>query len=239
MRLVHEALNASGNLFSAKTRSFLAMLGVLIGAAAVVALLYCGQIATDEAVKPFKSMGVNLLNASFSANQGRDEARMPSGQALAQLVREVRGISDFSPMATIFQRAHINNHELDGQIAVVGGNFSELTKSFVELGRGFSPYDLNQPYCVVGADIVKQMRRLGQFVVVGQKIRLGDTFCQVIGVPPEYQQNWFIPFNLNQAIMVQFGFAQQHFSRVKISSVLFLLAEGVNPSEAQFGKSLI
>ena len=56
------ALQALNNLVNAKLRSFLAVLGILVGTAAVVALVLLGQIATQKALAQFKSLGTDLLS---------------------------------------------------------------------------------------------------------------------------------------------------------------------------------
>src|SRR3989338_1564558 len=54
--------NAISNLLSAKLRSFLAILGVLVGTASVVALISSSELATAHAVAQFKKLGTNLLS---------------------------------------------------------------------------------------------------------------------------------------------------------------------------------
>ena len=52
------------NLFSSKLRSVLALLGVLVGTASVVAMVSGGELATNEAIKQFKTLGTDLLAVS-------------------------------------------------------------------------------------------------------------------------------------------------------------------------------
>ncbi len=63
--LIHQALL---NFLSAKLRSFLAILGVLVGTAAVVALISLGQLATDKALAEFKDLGTDLLAVTLYTN---------------------------------------------------------------------------------------------------------------------------------------------------------------------------
>src|ERR1700675_4084832 len=57
------------NLFSAKIRSLLAVLGILVGTGSVVALISSSQLATEHALSEFKKLGTNLL-AVMLANNG-------------------------------------------------------------------------------------------------------------------------------------------------------------------------
>src|SRR3990167_9682298 len=56
------------NLVGAKLRSFLAVLGILVGTGSVVALISSSELATMSALAQFKSLGTNLLSMSLSDN---------------------------------------------------------------------------------------------------------------------------------------------------------------------------
>jgi len=56
---------AISNLFSAKLRSMLALLGILIGTASVVAMISGGQLAASRALQEIKALGTNLLTVSI------------------------------------------------------------------------------------------------------------------------------------------------------------------------------
>ena len=50
MNFIGHCQQALVNLTASKLRSFLAVLGILVGTAAVVALISCGQLATEKAL---------------------------------------------------------------------------------------------------------------------------------------------------------------------------------------------
>jgi len=54
MKLKFHINEALLNLFSAKLRSTLALLGILVGTASVVAMVSGGKLATNEALKQFQ-----------------------------------------------------------------------------------------------------------------------------------------------------------------------------------------
>ena len=54
------------HLLASKLRSLLAMLGIVVGSGAVVALLSCGHMATDEALSHFKSLGTDVIALGVS-----------------------------------------------------------------------------------------------------------------------------------------------------------------------------
>ena len=49
------------NLYYAKLRSILALIGILVGSASVVAMVLGGQLATNETLKQFQALGTDLF----------------------------------------------------------------------------------------------------------------------------------------------------------------------------------
>src|SRR3990167_7293144 len=54
------------SLYFSKLRSTLALLGILVGTASVVAMVLGGELATQEALRQFKTLGTDLLALSIS-----------------------------------------------------------------------------------------------------------------------------------------------------------------------------
>src|SRR5690349_4979495 len=71
MKYIEHAKEGLLNLYFSKLRSILALLGVLVGTASVVAMVLGGQLATNEALKQFKSLGTDLL--AMTINVASDE----------------------------------------------------------------------------------------------------------------------------------------------------------------------
>src|SRR5215217_6423566 len=59
---------AVASMLSHKLRSFLTMLGIIIGVAAVIALVAVGQGAQQQVVSQFQSLGSNLLTVTTEQN---------------------------------------------------------------------------------------------------------------------------------------------------------------------------
>jgi putative ABC transport system permease protein len=66
MKLVHHIHEGVANLMASRLRSILALLGILVGTASVVAMVSGGELATNEALKQFKTLGTDLLACSVS-----------------------------------------------------------------------------------------------------------------------------------------------------------------------------
>src|SRR5688500_10776518 len=95
------------NLYSSKLRSFLAILGVLVGTASVVAMVLGGELATKEALYQFKALGTDLL--AVSVNMSSEEGVEISGKAehlnLSQtkaLLHSDKAILQIAPYTQLF-----------------------------------------------------------------------------------------------------------------------------------------
>lgn len=62
--------DAIDNMRAVRQRTLLSLVGVAIGAAAVVALLNIGENTSDEAARQFKSMGTDLIIVQDSPSMG-------------------------------------------------------------------------------------------------------------------------------------------------------------------------
>jgi putative ABC transport system permease protein len=56
---------ALNSIFSNKLRSFLTMLGIIIGVSAVISLVSLGQGATNQVTEQVQSLGSNLLTVNI------------------------------------------------------------------------------------------------------------------------------------------------------------------------------
>src|SRR5579871_1356448 len=74
MKYFQHAREGLFNLYFSKLRSTLALLGVLVGTASVVAMVMGGELATNEALKQFKSLGTDLLAASINTTSDEDHS---------------------------------------------------------------------------------------------------------------------------------------------------------------------
>ncbi|SPX61426.1 ABC transporter permease [Legionella feeleii] len=121
MTLFSHFQQALVNLSSSKLRSFLAVLGILVGTAAVVALISCGQLATEKALEQFKALGTDLLAISvYQKTQDKthsNESQIPI-ELWRQLPDRIPAILQIAPYSTAYQPLSFQGKILQG--AVIG-----------------------------------------------------------------------------------------------------------------------
>lgn len=193
------------NLGAAKLRSFLAVLGILVGTAAVVALISCGQLATEKALAQFKALGTDLLAVTvFQKEQGQSQ-HGASAVPLAfwrQFPDKIPDILQVAPYATAYQTMSFNGQILQG--GVIGADESLAKVIHINLARGHfvSFVDVFEHYCVIGDGLARQMQKLSLDSPIGKQLRIGRMLYTIIGVAEPWLENGFFNEDINQAVII-------------------------------------
>ena len=87
------------NLSTSKMRSFLTMLGIIMGVASVIILVSLIQGMSNDMTATFESMGTNLINVTIT---GRGGNRSISAEDIQKFVEENSNVIDsVSPVVTL------------------------------------------------------------------------------------------------------------------------------------------
>ena len=220
---VREALM---NLFSAKLRSLLAILGILVGTGSVVALISSSELATDHALAQFKKLGTNLLAVMLSpgspntASSGQSSTLKLSDMQTIQ--NQVPAIEKIVPYTTLFQPMYFRDIQFNGQILGATEALAQIVKINMESGRFVSFLDANSFYCVVGHDIGAQIRAKG-LNPINQQINIGKDVYTIIGVADYWEPNLFLFANINEGVIIPLSLSLLTNTNIQIQNVLFQL----------------
>jgi putative ABC transport system permease protein len=174
------------SLFANKTRSFLTMLGVIIGVASVVALLSLGNGASASITGQVQSIGTNLIfvfPGSLSGRPGETVAAqnltMDDYQAISNLGLPLNGIApQFAGQAEIVAPSADKNASISGTTPAHFALQDLRTTSGTLFDEGQSR--AGAPVAVLGANLAKDL--FGNGTAVGQTVRVKDQTLRVIGV---------------------------------------------------------
>lgn len=213
MRLRSYVIQAWSNLWAYKLRSMLAVLGVLVGTASVVALVSGGQLATKHALDQFKGLGINLISVTIVRQadaQVGDAAKtthqiMPTDDQLLTLQRSSKGIEAVSAYAMLYQPMHYQGKEIASTVVGVSHAFWPILQMHATEGRVTSVLDQHQPMCVLGGHVRQQLLTMGVFLPVKKMVPVGHYDCPVIGVLPTQARNFFVYADLNQSVIVPYA----------------------------------
>ena len=176
-------------------RSFLTILGIVIGVAAVIIMVTIGGGATAQISQQISSLGTNLLMVRVGQRMGG------GGQAVAApafkqadiqaIYREVPSIAAIAPSSSQRLVAVYGNKNWSTTATGVDNEFFKVRNWTVESGRQFLDSELRagKAVCLVGATVRSEL--FGEQDPIGGKIRLDTFSCQVIGVLEAKGQSTF------------------------------------------------
>lgn len=143
--------NINGN----KSRSFLTVLGVLIGVAAIIALISIVQGVTGSITSQVMDMGANKVTVQIMGTPLKQGLTNSDIDNIKQ-VENLKGVSpSISGKTSIVYNGNImEDTSVQGRNDVHFANTSDL----VEMGRGINILDVENKsrVCLVGSDIVKE-----------------------------------------------------------------------------------
>ncbi len=228
MKLQSHFFEAWSNLISTKLRTFLAILGVLVGTASVVAMVSGGELATRAALAQFKLLGTNLLAVQLSSAAGStSNQKLPLKTAL-QIVNNVPQLEVASPYTMIYMPLSYNGHNIEGQIVGVTNNIMNIMKLKMQSGRFISFLDTYESFCVVGQSVYQTIKQSTLKNPIGQQITLGNQFLTIIGVVESVDNNSFMYVDVNNAVFVPIQESLLLNKYTDISNILLRLAPDAN-----------
>lgn len=188
MLLTQNLLTALRSLMANKLRSGLTILGIVIGVAAVVALMAIGSGATSDITSRIQSAGTNLLSIQ-SGRMQRPQAggAPPSFSALTykdyQAVQAA--LTDVAGIAPVYQSNSTVVFENDSYSVSVTGTSEDYLKVYsyeMQRGRFFTAEDRqnNKQVAVLGATTAGEL--FPSTEAVGQTVKIDDVRFTVVGV---------------------------------------------------------
>jgi putative ABC transport system permease protein len=172
-----------------KLRSFLTILGVVIGVAAVIILMSIGQGTTSSIMSSLEGLGSNLLFVSPGQTSGAGGVRAAFGSATtltledAQAIAdEVPGLATVAPSSQSFLQLIYQDKNTRAQVMGVTPEYQVAYNLVVGNGSFISQddYDSYQRVVVLGPTVASTL--FGEDDPWGQTIRIGNTVATVIGV---------------------------------------------------------
>ena len=180
-------LMAWASLIANKLRSLLTMLGIIIGVAAVIALVSIGNGVKQDIENSISSLGSNLLVVLPGAP--RTPGARPSQGSMKSLkisdyeaIAKLEGVKAASPMTNGSYVVIYQNKNWTTSVAGVNSNFQDVNNWTMTSGRFFSDKNVQnrERVAVVGQTVVKNL--FTDEDPVGKEIRVKNIPFRVIGV---------------------------------------------------------
>ncbi|MFA6216979.1 MAG: ABC transporter permease [Candidatus Omnitrophota bacterium] len=177
-------------MLSHKMRAFLSILGILIGVAAVIAMLAIGQGAKASIEKQLASLGSNLLVVRPGASRSGGVS-MEAGTTTRLTLEDVTAIEKLknyvksaSPSVTGRAQVVYGNKNWNTQVEGVGVNYAQLRSSVPTVGRFFTEEEvkMRDKVALLGTTVVKEV--FGNANPIGKTIKINLINFRVIGILP-------------------------------------------------------
>ena len=166
-------------------RSFLTMLGIIIGVAAVIILVTLGGGATKQVTEQISSLGSSLLMVTPGKHMGpgQSSGAAPFKQADAEaLARDIPSLAAVAPVASQPMTAILGNENWSTTVTGSTEEFFQVGNRRIKIGRIFSASEARAgtAVCVIGETV--RAKLFGRQDPIGGNIRLNKISCQVIGL---------------------------------------------------------
>lgn len=229
------------NLYAAKQRTILALIGIVIGIGSVIAMVSIGTIVSAEALKQFKGMGTDILTIrkDFSWEQ---KATQKSDVPIQ--LNDALNIPVFCPTVLAVAPYISQDGEMSytGKIIKVEGGsvlgvtqaFSGINKLRVENGRFISDLDEYDHFCVIGNSIYQKIKESGVSNIIGEKIKLGGAIFTIAGVIEKASGGGMMrQFEPNESAYIHITTAMRLKGNAEISTITAQIKPGASAQSAQ------
>jgi putative ABC transport system permease protein len=169
-------------------RSFLTMLGVVIGVGAVIVLVTLGEGASAKVRADIAKLGENLLIVSSGAQRrgpSSTPARPFERSDAEAVAREISGLAGLAPAASRQMLVVYGNRNWRTQVTGSTEAYLAVRGYAVASGRSFAPGEVSggRAVCLIGQTVREEL--FGTQDPLGEAVRLGRTPCEVIGTLSE------------------------------------------------------
>ena len=172
-----------------KMRSFLSMLGIIIGVAAVIIMMAIGQGSKESIRKELSTMGTNLLTIRPGADMRGGVRQDPSSMQTLKpadyerILREKKFVTKVSPEVTASGQVIYGNNNTNTSMYGESTEYLEIKQWEIEDGECFTDEDIKKAakVVVVGKTIVTEL--FGEHVdPIGKTIRFKSIPMRIVGV---------------------------------------------------------
>lgn len=214
-------------------RSFLTILGIVIGVGAVITMVTLGNGATAQVTGEIASLGSNMLQVrpgqGFRGPGGtRSTADMFEIADAEAISREIYGINAVAPTASTAAQAIYGNKNWSTSVMGSTNAYLEVRDWSLRDGQLFTDAELRagKTVCIIGTTVRKEL--FGDGNPLGAHIRIGKLSCQVIGLLESKGQSSF-GHDQDDVVLIPLRTLQRRVAgNTDVSTIYVSATEGVS-----------
>ncbi|MFQ2193669.1 MacB family efflux pump subunit [Aeromonas jandaei] len=217
-----------------RMRTFLTMLGIIIGIAAVVSVVALGQGARTKVIDQINAMGTNTIE--IFPGKGWGDEKMASIQTLNKgdldALLGQPYLAGASPEIASAGQLRYRNKTSSGSVTGVSNDYFKVKGMTLVSGRLLEWQDIQQRAAVAVVDKKSIGSLLGKDDPVGKVVMVGTLPVRIIGVvsqetgfgPSSQSVNVWLPYSAVMSRLI----SQHHFSQLTIR-----VKDGIQPALAE------
>jgi putative ABC transport system permease protein len=176
-------------------RSFLTVLGIVIGVAAVVAMVTLGKATTLQVQKSIASLGTNVLQIRPGQGFGRGGGGpRPSDfdpQDVEAIAKQITGVTAVAPQAQSTGTAIYEGANWSTTVNGTTNGYFQVQPWTLTSGRYFTPVEeeSGKAVCIIGSTVYTNLYKTAP--ALGTRMRISGISCDVIGILTTKGQSGF------------------------------------------------
>jgi putative ABC transport system permease protein len=224
MSIMESFRSALQSVMANKMRSFLTMLGIIIGISSVITIVSIGEGGKKAITGEFENIGTNVINVSVKSRNNNIEARdyftMQDAELIKEKIPEVTSITlsngDFGSVKT-------ESKSKDASINGINESYTELAKTDMAEGRFINERDVQTLRNVIVIDDISAEKLFGKQSAIGQRVKLtignNNLNVSVIGVTKTANSGMASMFgdNMPATIYIPITISDKILTRTEIS----------------------
>ncbi|MEA3431629.1 MAG: ABC transporter permease, partial [candidate division WOR-3 bacterium] len=236
---------ASGykGLLSNKLRSFLTILGIVIGVAAVIGMLGVGEGAKSQITSQIEKLGSNVLMIFPRRAESKEEALEWRGRSKGlthedaiAIKEKISAVNEVAPQIRTQERVRYLDKYWDTRLLGTSPSYQTIRNLEMNEGRFFDQeeFDSWTKVCVIGKTVKEELFGNEHFAEsrgpVGEDIKVRDERFTVIGVLKEKGRVGWEDFD--DQILIPFTTAQKRFTGDDKVQTIFVQAKSSEATDA-------
>jgi len=217
-------------------RSFLTLLGIVIGVSAVIAMVTIGNGTTAKVKEEMAKLGSNVLfirPGQWGPGRSSATAKPFDTRDIAELRGQLRGVKAVAPMAQ--QSVTVVYGSESRSVGAIGTDASYVVTQDWGLseGRNFLDGEVRsgRAVCIIGETVHEKL--FGSTYAIGKRIRIGNVSCEVIGVLEEKGESGFGTDRDDVVLMPIRTYHRRIAGNTDINTINVSARDGVDTSKVQ------
>jgi putative ABC transport system permease protein len=221
---------ARRSLMASKQRTLLALLGIIIGIASVIAMVSIGTIVKAEALRQFQDMGTDFLLITGLGGGGKETRPPVQMKSVPAILRACPSLTAVAPYGTGFGQVRYRGQLWSTSVMGVTGSFHRVNRLSLAKGRALSDLDQEMYNCVLGERMARQLHTLGITNPVGLKVSIMDRIFTVVGALNHATDNALRPAEINDGILVPYWTLERITGVDKVETIVARMRQGLDTS---------